>query len=744
MTNLLQYQDPHKELMPKYIHLLGNIEHNPDLSQYQGLREDLMPEYFHLLVNIEQNPDFVQYAKHLAMDFFMGADFDKDPAYAQFPYSPDALDERMKLIYDAYVDQINKSSWLDTGIIDYPVTVGQDYHDQPIVRLKKFNTGSPFSIKVEKERLRQLAPFNLVDGAWLQRIQQAGPSDEVHAHLFEIWADEAGVGKVHQNHSNVYDALMRSLGFYLPPITSREFLSRDFLPSAFIGAVFQFCVSLFPEEFFPELLGMTLYLEWEATPTLTPVVRRLRKKNINPHFYSLHVAIDNITAGHGFLAKDGIKLFLAAKENEVGTSGVQSLWNRIWRGYVTWATLGDFGLKFMDLALAIDLKQIDLSYPIELTSQALTDIAGLHTQLTSTTPNKPSEFIHSRFRPETRRIIDAPLNSGSKEAIQKAVLAELNLLIQDEKGFYTPDRFQDIILGNDTQDLLDSDPSGEQLIRLNRLLLRDVYSGQIADIPTNIPAKSHPDYKSYFRARMVRLVKRKAYAAAPIHKGRILGGADLGELFSRSSELVDKLEKSLWINAQHSRDSRLLDLMEFNGQMYKIFTEEEHDILLDWIESLQPASGPHPPIIVDPLKAAVAMRLLIEQLAPQAKVEPSHQRLTFPDESGNPVELIQWFDNPLGLMAALKRPPNWIIPGNAEQSLLFSQFTGPMSILGADVIQTVREWIDSGAELPPEDLDLPHIQPFVRLDGEIKTSTLEFWKQEFVRNRPFIGMGTVH
>ena len=53
---------------------------------------------------------------------------------------------------------------------------------------------------------------------------------------------------------------------------------------------------MFPQEFFPELLGMTLYLEWEATPTLTPTVRMLRGRKINPHFYSLHVAIDNAYA----------------------------------------------------------------------------------------------------------------------------------------------------------------------------------------------------------------------------------------------------------------------------------------------------------------------------------------------------------------------------------------------------------------------------------------------------------------
>jgi len=719
----------------------------PDLSAYQGLREDLMPEYFHLLVNIEQNSDFLPYSKRLATDFFAAADFAADPVYSPFQYSPAAMDERLKFIYDAFIEEIDEQHWTDTGILGYPVTVGQDYDDKPIIRRKTFNTGSPFSSKVVKERLRQMAPFNLVDGAWLQRIQQAGPSDEIHAHLFEIWDDEAGNGKVEQNHSNVYDTLMRNIGFYLPPLTSREFLSRGFFNGAFTGSVFQLCVGLFPEEFLPELLGMTLYLEWEATPTLTPIVRRLKKRNINPHFYSLHVAIDNITAGHGFLAKEAIKLFLAANEAEIGEAEVQVLWERIWRGYVTWATLSGLGIELTDLSLAIDLKQIDLSYVMELTPQVLTDLNGLRARLVANAPDKPSEFIYQRFRPETKEIINKPMTADSEAAIKKAILAELNLLVQDEKAFYTEERFKGIGLGPDIQTLLAGNPSGEVLVKLNRLLLRDAFAGQIADIPADIPPKPHPDYRQHFRGRMTRLVEQKAYAAAPIHKGRRLGGVDLGELFSRPAELVDKLEKSPLINIDHPRDSLFFELTGFNGPMYKIFTEEEKDVILDWIESLQPSvSPPNLPTPVDPLQAAVAMKSLIEQLAPRAKEEPSHFGNLFPDESGNPIDLTEWFDNPRGLMAALKRQPNWVIPGNAAESFLFMQFIGPMSILGNDVIKVVREWIDSGATLPPVEEIHPHLESFVALDmnGSLSISKNALRKREFALKRPFIGMGSVH
>ena len=35
------------------------------------------------------------------------------------------------------------------------------------------------------ERIKQLAPFNLLDGAWLRNIGCAGPQDQVHALLHE-------------------------------------------------------------------------------------------------------------------------------------------------------------------------------------------------------------------------------------------------------------------------------------------------------------------------------------------------------------------------------------------------------------------------------------------------------------------------------------------------------------------------------------------------------------------------------
>jgi hypothetical protein len=141
----------------------------------------------------------------------------------------------------------------------------------------------------------------------------------------------------------VYDTLLRSLDVFLPPIRSQAFTELDLLPEAYENPVFQLCVGLFPDAFFPELLGMTLYLEWEATPTMLPVVRMLKHHGIDPQYYAMHAAIDNVTAGHGAIAREAIELYLDQVRSTGGEQAVQEKWLRVWNGYVTWASIGSLG-----------------------------------------------------------------------------------------------------------------------------------------------------------------------------------------------------------------------------------------------------------------------------------------------------------------------------------------------------------------------------------------------------------------
>ena len=296
-----------------------------------------MQEYFHLLVNIQDNPEFISKARSLALGFFSKADY-SDPNHTQFAYTPESFNRRMKNIYDDFITDMDKPHWLDTGNISANMKVG------------RFSDAAVF------EQLRQKAPFNLTDGAWLQNIMHTGPCNQIQSNLFSIWADEAGNGRTEWNHCNVYNTLLMSGNIFLPPVTSQDFIMLDILSSAYESSVFQLSAGLFPQDFLPELLGMTLYLEWEATPTLTPIVKMLKNRGINPHFYQLHVAIDNVSAGHGALAKQAIELYLEQAGKIGGDLEIQSLWNRIWNGYVTWATLGNFGSDLIKHLIKFDGK----------------------------------------------------------------------------------------------------------------------------------------------------------------------------------------------------------------------------------------------------------------------------------------------------------------------------------------------------------------------------------------------------
>jgi hypothetical protein len=666
-------------------------------AKYDGLD---WPDYFHILVNIEKHPDFVPKAKEIAKSFFAGADYDSDENYLPFEYTPEAFDERMRKIYDEFVESMNEPSRMDTGIISYPVKVCRD-GDRVVTKMVRFEV-QPFSNRAVLERMKQRAPFNLTDGAWLQRIQSTGPVDEIRAHLFAVWDDEAGNGRPDQNHCNVYETLLRSQNIYMPPIGSRKFVEQGLLPAAFIQPVFQLAVGLFPDEFFPELLGMTLYLEWEATPTLTPTVRHYRQRGIDPHFYALHVAIDNITAGHGFLAKEAVKLYLERTEQEGGS--VPDIWNRIWNGYVTWATGGDLGLDLLDLSMIVDHKQIDLSYPMEIVAKTVLDPKALLDRLRAAAREVSGEdhvstLMVSFFRPEALAKLREEAN-GEDGALLAVVVDELNRVIQSDSSIYAEQAFKGVELSGEVKTLLQGDQTDEALVRLNRLLLRDGYPGLIDGIPKMDPIP-YPDYRKYFEQRFVDLIKSKARAAKPVHRGATVNGKNLAELFDTPEQLPQALVEGGFVDIEHPRSSRFFELLSFAGPMYKIFTEEEKSVILDWMESLRQAAGPGPePGPVSPEQWATRVLKFIQDNANAASGVARHDNYQLPDINGQARPLRSWFSDPPGLMAALVRN-HWVIPHNSAQSRFYQEFsTGQMSFMGPQVAEMIRQWIESGAVLP--------------------------------------------
>ena len=289
-------------------------------SRFDGLGDR---DYFFYLLNIDSYPEFTQQAKLLAQKFLQAAANQIDNPdvtnledfYRFFPYSKDAFDARLDEIYDS----LKAYAALD-----------------PLAQPDNFIKSREDMV----ERIRQYAPLNQLDGAWLRNVAKAGPIDEVASLLFSVWMDEVGDGNPNQNHANLYTNLLQKVGIDLPPINTLDYAyNPDILDSAYTVPVMELAISQFTETFYPEILGMTLQLEWEVL-ALWPTVKLLKNFAIDPHFYELHIGIDNAANGHGAKAKAAVERFLDEARKRGGDAEVQSVWRRIWIGYIAFAKTG--------------------------------------------------------------------------------------------------------------------------------------------------------------------------------------------------------------------------------------------------------------------------------------------------------------------------------------------------------------------------------------------------------------------
>ena len=87
---------------------------------------------------------------------------------------------------------------------------------------------------------------------------------------------------------------------------------------------------------------MSLYLEWSVLE-LKPTIQLLEYFGIDPHFYVMHVGIDNAVNGHGRRAIDAIILYLSDMMQKGGEEAVQTQFERIWKGYIAFSLAGTFG-----------------------------------------------------------------------------------------------------------------------------------------------------------------------------------------------------------------------------------------------------------------------------------------------------------------------------------------------------------------------------------------------------------------
>jgi hypothetical protein len=64
-----------------------------------------------------------------------------------------------------------------------------------------------------------------------------------------------------------------------------------------------------------------------------PTVALFKHFQIDPHFYELHIGIDNAASGHGYKAKRAVELYMDSILQQFGEEYQQVIWQRIWTGF---------------------------------------------------------------------------------------------------------------------------------------------------------------------------------------------------------------------------------------------------------------------------------------------------------------------------------------------------------------------------------------------------------------------------
>jgi uncharacterized repeat protein (TIGR01451 family) len=124
-----------------------------------------------------------------------------------------------------------------------------------------------------------------------------------------------------------------------------------------------------------------------------------------------------------------------------------------------------------------------LTYPNFPTSSLfsfsdITDLPSLANKLKTPAPaDLVSQYLNSQLSAETLALL-ALYAGGPDDPLQRHMVADFNLIIQSGP-LYTPARFAGVTLSDETLYVLGRNPTGIDLVRLNRLLIRDTYPTEI-------------------------------------------------------------------------------------------------------------------------------------------------------------------------------------------------------------------------------------------------------------------------
>ena len=140
-----------------------------------------------------------------------------------------------------------------------------------------------------------------------------------------------------------------------------------------------------------------------------------------------------------------------------------------------------------------------LTYP-ELPSSSLfvisdiVNLPALANKLKAPAPGDPvSQYVNSQLSPATLALLAAYVG-GPDASLQRHLVADFNRIIQ-AGALYTPARFAGVTLSAEATYVLGRNPTGVDLVRLNRLLIRDAYPADIVmDLFPQLNQRYHVAY----------------------------------------------------------------------------------------------------------------------------------------------------------------------------------------------------------------------------------------------------------
>jgi hypothetical protein len=92
-------------------------------------------------------------------------------------------------------------------------------------------------------------------------------------------------------------------------------------------------------------------------------------------------------------------------------------------------------------------------------------------------PTQIADYLWGRLSARTRKLL-SDYSSDVDQQVREALVQDLNVIIQGP-SIHAIDRFSEVKQRQETLDLLKVNPEGEELARLNRLLLEDAFPKEL-------------------------------------------------------------------------------------------------------------------------------------------------------------------------------------------------------------------------------------------------------------------------